>query len=82
MDRIGIRNFSLRLRGVPRQFYIDELKIIQPAIGAEFLHQLFMAADVGNGAVFNDHDAIGATDGGKPVSDYNNRAPGHKILQR
>src|SRR5689334_6811138 len=80
MDRMGIRTFSLRLRSVPWQFYIDELKIIQPAIGAELLHQLFVAANVGDGAIFYDHDAIRAAHRGEPVRDYDDCTPGHEIL--
>src|SRR5438270_4027374 len=82
MERMGIRSFSLGLRGMPRKVDINELKIIQPPIGAEFLHQFFMASHVGDSAVFYEDDAVGAAHGRKPVSDYNYRASGHKVLQR
>src|SRR5438309_4766398 len=82
MDRMGIRFFSLRLRGMPRKVDVDELKIIQPTISAQFLHQFFVASDIGNRAVFYDDDAVGASHGRKPVSDHNNGASGHEVLQR
>src|SRR3954469_4411108 len=81
IDRIGIRAFSLRLRSVARKFDIDELKIIQPAIGAEFLHQFFMAADVGYRPTFYYRAAVGATHCRKAVSDDDNGASRHKVLQ-
>src|SRR5436305_4190457 len=82
MDRMGISDVSLGLRGVPRQLDVDELKIIQPAIGAEFLHQLFVAADVRHSAVFENYDPVGAANGRKSVSDDDHSASRHKILQR
>src|ERR1700730_3983165 len=82
MDRMGIREFSLCLRSVPRLLDVNELKIIQPAVSAELLHQLVVAVDVCNSAVFYDNDAVGAAYGRKPMSDDNDCAPGHQVLER
>src|ERR1700682_4186786 len=82
MDRMGIREFSLCLRSVPRLLDVDELKIIQPTVRDELLSHLVVAAYVSNSAVFYDNDAVGAAYGRKPMSDDNDCAAGHQVLQR
>src|ERR1700724_1203642 len=82
MDRMGIRDFSLCLRSVPRLFYVDELKIIQPAVSAELLHQLFVAAYIRDRSVFENYDAVRATHRRKPMSDDNDCTAGHQVVQR
>src|SRR5579859_811949 len=80
MERMGISSFLLRLRGVPRQFDVDELKIIQPAVGAQLLHQFLMTSHIRYGAIFNYGDAVGATHGREPMGDHDDGAAGHEVL--
>src|SRR6266568_3576988 len=76
------RGPSWRLRRGARRIRIDELRIIQPAIRSKLLHQLIVAANVGDGPVLKHHNPIGAANRGEPVRDHHHGASGHQILQR
>src|SRR5579884_825820 len=65
-----------------REIEIDKLQIIQPAIGAEPLHQVLVRARVSDGAIFEDDNAIGAAHGGKAMGDHEHGPAGHQVLQR
>ncbi len=47
-----------------------------------FCHQFFVGADVGDGAILDHHDAVGAAHRGKPVRDHEHGAAAHQIVQR
>src|SRR5207253_7533618 len=52
---------------------IHKLKIVQPPVGSQFLHQVIVGADIADGSAFQDHNAIGAPDGGQTVRDHHYR---------
>ena len=58
-----------------------ELQIIQPAIGAGMCHQAFVRALVGDHAVFQHQDAVGAAHGRQAMGDHEHGAAGHQVLQ-
>ena len=69
---------ALLSAALPGRLSVDrlpELQFIQPAVRAEFLHQLFVRANVADGAVFEHHDAVGAAHGRKPVRDHKHGTP-------
>src|SRR5258708_2234823 len=83
MDRMGIRRFRglpLCLYSNPWRVHVNELKIVQTPIGPKFLHQLFMASDIRNCAVFKNDNPIRAPHGGKTMGNYHYGPPSHQIL--
>src|SRR5712692_3895648 len=77
MERMGIRRslfFSLRLHAHARRFEINELEIIQAAVGTELLYQFLVRTHVGDGAVIDHHNSVGATHSGKAMCDNHHGA--------
>src|SRR5579863_5237690 len=69
------------LRSYARRFEIDELEIVEAAIGAQLLHQFLMSPYIGDGSVLDHYDAVGAAHGGEAMRDHDDGASSHQILR-
>src|SRR5437879_13661648 len=57
---------------------LGELQFVEPGVDAALREQLGVAADLGDAAALEHHDAVGALDGGEPVRDDDGGAPAHQ----
>src|ERR1700757_3641189 len=69
-------------RRSPGRIDFQELQVIEPAVGAQLFHELFVRADVADPAIFQDDDTVRAAYGREPVGDDENRSSGDQVLQR
>mgnify|MGYP006866180342 CR=1 FL=1 len=57
-----------------------ELRIVNLCVNGAVFHQFFVIASLGNHAVVEHDDAVGAADGGQAVGDDKAGAAGHELL--
>src|SRR5712671_5665514 len=77
MERRGIIDFSSFplqiLAGLRRlQFLLEmrELQLIQTPVRTQPAHQIFVSANVGDGAIFYHHNAVGTAHSREPVRNH------------
>ena len=60
--------------------YVLFLQALEPVKIPFLRHELFIASDLGDAAVFDKGDTVGLADGGKPVSDNEGGAFSHHVV--
>src|SRR5215469_12887675 len=66
----------------PGRIDFQELQVMEPAVCAQLLHELFVSAHVADHAIFQYHNAIGAAHGRESMGDDENGSASHQVLQR
>src|SRR5712671_1291393 len=58
-----------------------ELQFVQSPVSSQLLHELFVRANIADGAIFKHRDAVGAAHRRKSMRDYQYSTPADQILQ-
>src|SRR5690348_6687020 len=81
MEWMGIGSALHRARLDLLAIPIQELKVVEAAVGAQVAHEVLVGADVGDNPILQYHDTVGVAHGGEAVGDDDNGAAAHQVLQ-
>src|SRR5580704_10096240 len=69
----GLRRFQFLLE-------VGELQLVQTPVRPQLRHQVFVSADVGDGAIFDQNNSVGPAHRRKPVRNHEHSAAAHQIV--